>query len=311
MVKFVRSINPLVLIYIGLVVLVLVLLGVFIYPDRIFVFLLLPLFFIKRWRNFLVDWTPFVLLLLSYDYLRGFADNLNTRVHFTEMINIDQKIFGVVPTRWLQQHFYNGQLHWYDYFGASLYLFHFVVPILFAYVLWIKREEWFKRFSFSFLGLSYAGLITYLAFPAAPPWLAAQDGLLPGVTKILDHVTNLFPNRIDLPSIYYSFDPNLVAAMPSLHAAYPTIVALYTVRFFGKWGLLAFIYPVLVWVSVIYFGEHYFTDVVMGILYATSFFLLTEFVIAKTKLGRRLTAPSKNFIKAKVTTDSVSISPIN
>ena len=51
-------------------------------------------------------------------------------------------------------------------------MMHFVIPLSFAYLLWLHKREHFARFTGAFLLLSYAALMTFLVFPAAPPWLA-------------------------------------------------------------------------------------------------------------------------------------------
>ena len=79
----------------------------------------------------------------------------------------------------------------------------------------------------------------------------------------------------DLPSIYHNFNPNAVAAMPSLHAAYPFLVLLYALRFFKKKGLFFIPYVLGVWFSLVYLGEHYFVDVVAGAIYAVIFYFIS------------------------------------
>jgi len=116
--------------------------------------------------------------------------------------------------------------------------------------------------------------LTYLLFPSAPPWLAAQNGYLDGVTRVLGQTINLLPDRLDMPSIYRQLNPNMVAAIPSLHAAYPFLVLLFALRFFGRRGLVVAPYVLAVWLAVIYLGEHYAIDVILGAAYAGMAFAL-------------------------------------
>ena len=111
-------------------------------------------------------------------------------------------------------------------------------------------------------------------FPSAPPWLAAQDGYLGGVTRVLGQTINVLPDRLDLPSIYRQLNPNAVAAIPSLHAAYPFLVLLFALRFFGRRGIVVGLYVLAAWLAVIYLGEHYAIDVILGALYAGVAFVL-------------------------------------
>ena len=54
-----------------------------------------------------------------------------------------------------------------------------------------------------------------------------------------------------------------------MHSAIPFLVFLFAFRIW-KWKALPVLaIPVGTWFSAIYLGEHYFTDVVAGIIYAT------------------------------------------
>lgn len=244
--------------------------GVGIAPDRYIFVLLLVALFIKKTRAFLLDWIPFIFILLSYDFLRGFADNLNHRVNFFDLINFDKTLFfGINPTAFLQSIFYNpANPHLYDYLATILYFLHFALPLGFGFLVWVKSRPKFREFVTAILILSYSAWITYIIFPAAPPWLAAQKGYLSGVSKIMDNTLQAFPERLSLPTVYQEFNPNPVAAVPSLHSAYPLLVLLFCVRFFKKKGLYFAPYVLGVWLSVVYLGEHYVMDVMIGAIYA-------------------------------------------
>lgn len=271
--------------------------GIGITPDRYGLLLFAGILFIHRSRKFILDWLPFLFLLISYDFLRGFADKLNPRVHFVEMIQIDKFIFGQLPTIILQNNFFQQtQIQWYDYLATFFYFLHFALPLAFALLLWLKNRNYFKRFTFCLLLLSYMAFFTYVVFPAAPPWLASQKGVYPGIIKILDFTLKAFPQRLNLPSIYNTFDPNTVAAIPSLHAAYPLLVLLYSLKFFGRKALWFIPYVLGVWISIVYLGEHYVTDIIVGAIYTLVSFYIFEMIY---HLYRYKTLPFfGNFIQA-------------
>jgi PAP2 superfamily len=155
-----------------------------------------------------------------------------------------------------------------------------------------SRDE-FARFTGSFLLLSYAALATFVVFPAAPPWLASQQGYLPAVHEQVGVVLSAFPSHFRLPTVYQLFDPNQVAAIPSLHAAYPLLLLLFACRFFGLRALVLAPYVVGVWLAVIYMGEHYVFDVVVGGAYSVAAFLFSEFALVRLRRrspGRTQTA---------------------
>ena len=238
-------------------------------PDLVAVFLLVFAFLAARGFSFLRDWSPFILLLLAYVGLTGLQDGLAQHAHLQLPIDADRAMFGgVLPTTWLQAHLWRPpSLHWYDYVAAVLYPLHFIVPLVVAFVLWMWQKRFYWRFVASYLLLSYAGFVTYILYPMAPPWWAANAGRIPAVVPILDQVHfGVVVNPVVLATQF--FRPNPVAAMPSIHAAFPVLVWLVAWRLWPRLGWALMIYPLGVAFAVVYLGEHYVIDVLAGWLYA-------------------------------------------
>lgn len=249
--------------------------GIGIDPSRYVFVLLLASLLVKRTRSFILDWTPFLFILLSYDFLRGFADNLGPRADFVNLINLEKGLFGTIPTTGLQKIFYNPQApSLLDFMATIFYFLHFALPLSFGFILWLYNRGHFRQFVTGILLLSYAGWLTFLIFPAAPPWLASNEGYLPKVHKILDVTLGAFPDKWNLPSIYHQFNPNPVAAMPSLHAAYPLLILLFALKFFKLKALLFAPFVLAVWISIVYLGEHYVVDIIAGAIYAIIFYFI-------------------------------------
>ena len=123
------------------------------------------------------------------------------------------------------------------------------------------------------------GFITFAAFPAAPPWMAQRDGYIEGTVHVTDGVWEVL-GLSDIPSVYENISPNPVAAVPSLHAAYATLLLIFAWKAFGrKWGLGTAIYPALIYFGTTYLGEHYFVDEIIGALYAVAAYYLVLWVI--------------------------------
>ena len=218
-----------------------------------------------------VDWLPLVLILSIYDFTRGSADSLGINVHVTAMIDFDRFVFfGQTPTEWLQAHLYDrGVVHPWDVFFTLVYTSYFIVPFATAGFLWASDRLAFLRFVKRLVTLAVVGLATYIAFPAAPPWMAGKEGLLDGVERttavgwrVLDlHTAALFERGQGAV--------NQVAAVPSLHAAFTALVVMFLwSRVRPRWrGLLA-AYPLAMGLTLIATGEHYFFDVALGWCYA-------------------------------------------
>jgi len=262
-------------------------------PDQFFAFAMIAVIFIGRTKQFLKDWIPLLLFLFGYEYLRGIIPNLISRAHTTPMITADVMIFGYIPTVKFQEILFNANhLRWYDYLSVILYSSHFFVPIFFAFIVWLYDRKQFRRYSAAFLILSYLAFFTYIIFPATPPWMASNQGYLPPLNKIMDIVYGSFSYPISVPSIYKFFGINLVAAFPSLHAAYPWIIFLFIRNKSKMLSYISLTYVLGVWFSVIYLGEHYFVDVVAGMMYATFAYYIVKKYDTYKKKSQPLTAYS-------------------
>ncbi|NCS32124.1 phosphatase PAP2 family protein [bacterium] len=248
--------------------------GLWITPDVFFVIALIVAFFTHNARLFIVDWSPFLLIFFVYEALRGLIPHAFERAIRQGLITIDSFVFGKTPSEILQKLLWKGSPQWYDIFFTGVYIMHFVIPLVFGFVLWKRSRVIYYRFIISLLVLSFAAFATYYIVPAAPPWLAVDEGLISGVVHIQTHVYMSLGSSVGImvphvDSIYDLFGANLVAALPSLHAAYPFLLFLFALKFFDKkivW--LIGTYMVTVWFSVVYLGDHYVFDVALGILYA-------------------------------------------
>lgn len=214
------------------------------------------------------DWMILVLIYMAYDYSRGTADQWGIPVNFTLPRDIDRLIsFGHDPVIAMQRRFYTpNDVKWYDVVGSITYMTHFVFPVL--PLVWLRvrnRPEWLRyvrRFSLT-LGIS---VFTFIAFPAAPPWMAAQKGYLDPVSRI----TGRGWWELNLKTVSRTLDRgaavlNAVAAMPSLHSGMALFVAVWFTRNCRLWiRVLALIFPLIMAITLVYFGEHYFIDCLAG-----------------------------------------------
>ncbi|MFN8161155.1 MAG: phosphatase PAP2 family protein [Solirubrobacterales bacterium] len=219
----------------------------------------------------LADWFPLVVLLLAYDYTRGLADSFGIGVHWAPMIDFDRLLFGgTTPTELLQPLIidHRGVL-WWDVLFSATYTSHFIVPFVVAGVLWARSREAFRQFTNRFLTLSLAGLATYILFPAAPPWMASEQGLLDPIIRSSGRGWEVVSLQAAAAFDKGQATVNLVAAVPSLHAGISMLVALFLwPRVTWVWRPLLALYPLLMGLMLIATGEHYLFDVLAGWLYA-------------------------------------------
>lgn len=229
----------------------------------------------RGWRSFrrvLLDWLPFTAVLVVYDVSRGLATWVGMPLHVSDIAAVDRTMFGgTVPTVWLQDHFLHpGAPTWYDALATLVYTTHFLATPIVAAVLWLRSRQVWIQFITRVIILSVAGLVTYVLFPAAPPWYAAREGVIEPVIRAssrgwlwlhINHAGNLLSAG--------QLAANPVAAMPSLHTAFATMIALFAIaKMRSPWRWAILLYPVAMGLALVYLGEHYVIDLVAGVAYA-------------------------------------------
>jgi membrane-associated phospholipid phosphatase len=222
-------------------------------------------------RRLAVDWLPVIAFLTVYDLTRGKADSLGIPIHVDDMITADRILgFGEVPTVWLQRTLLDPMtVHWYDVMTTLVYVSHFLAVYVVAAVLWARNRARFLAFIRRFCALTAAGLATYILFPAAPPWYAAQQGELDPVIRASGRGWDALGLSAAGGLIDYGQRlVNQVAAMPSLHGAFAALIcAFFWARARWPLRLLLAAYPVAMGFALVYGGEHYVIDVLVGWLY--------------------------------------------
>ncbi len=238
-------------------------------PDIIMVGLLGFAIISARAIRFLRDWTPFLLLTIGYLALPGLTPGLQQRAHIGFPIALDNWLGrGQIITARFQSVLWDpARLHWYDYLASMLYLLHFVVPLVLAYLFWHWRRPLYVRFVRTYLVLMYAGFTLYLIYPMAPPWWASNLGRISQIAPILSLVHwKGIGNPVGI--LTATFQPDPVAAMPSMHAAFSMLVWLVLWRTWPRRGWIAILYPLAMATTVLYTGDHYVIDIFVGWLFA-------------------------------------------
>ncbi|MBK8481470.1 MAG: phosphatase PAP2 family protein [Proteobacteria bacterium] len=256
----------------------------FIFKTAIVPVLFLVAMATRRFKVFICDWAVFLSLIVLFDALRGLVYSVTTklglRVYMGYAIAAERALFGEVPTVTLQRAWYRpptiGLL---DKTAVIIHASHFVVFFFFALAIWAWRHEDFGRFKLGMLLTLGAGLLLYFVVPTVPPWMASGTfSALPPIAPIRSSLYSF-----SVPTLQRAFDVNPIAAMPSLHTAFPAFFACVALWHFGWRGVPALVYLAGVVLSLVYLGEHYIVDELAGIAVAG-----LAFVVAyKTELFRR------------------------
>ncbi|SFF89211.1 phosphatase PAP2 family protein [Blastococcus tunisiensis] len=244
----------------------------------------------RRVVRLLVDWLPLVAVLLAYDASRGLADGFGATVHVAELATADRWLAGGgLPTVVLQQ---SWQADWWKAVASLVYASHFVVTPLVLGVLWVRNRERWTTFARLVVGLSAAGLATYVLYPAAPPWLAAKEGVIEPVRRLSGagwEVLGL--PRAGALLADSQGQVNQVAAVPSLHTAFAVLVCLVLLPVARRsWQRLVLLgYGPAMALVLVWSGEHYVVDTLLGAAYAGA----VVAVAARWRARRRRTAPAR------------------
>ena len=233
----------------------------------------------RRVPRLVIEWAPFIGVLFIYDRLRGFADGLLFPARELPQIRVEAALFGKpIPTVWLQTHLWHGAQR------PALVGLRDVVRLPDALLRDADRRgraldvgaRQASRASRRWCASSRSpGSRPMSLYPAVPPWLAAQHGNIGKSNRLIgivwQHVPIAHYGSLFEKGQNYA---NNVAAMPSLHAAYALLVALYLWRLVPRWArpLLA-LYPPAMAFALVYSGEHYVVDCVAGWVYATATFV--------------------------------------
>jgi hypothetical protein len=210
--------------------------------------------------------------------------------------------FGTVPTVWLQERIKMPQPPWWEVIISSIYMSFFVLPYVVAGVLWLHNRSDWAAFVRRFLALSFAALVVYVVLPSAPPWAAARcipadiaggpsnprcmyrspvgvphGGLLgamhrsqPGAHQFVERISTRGWGTLHLQSAGALVNSgqasvNLVAAIPSLHAALTAMISIFLWRRVRRrWRPLLVAYPLAMAFVLVYSAEHFVIDILLG-----------------------------------------------
>lgn len=218
------------------------------------------------------DWMPLVVLLVAYDLTRGVADTLGMPIQERVPADFDRALFGGhLPSEVLQTHLLDARdpAPW-EALVALVYISHFVVPYTILAVLWVRDRTRWLGVTVRFVALTLMGLLTYILVPAAPPWLLSRQGQLGDLDRTATRGWELLQLDVAAQIIERGQQSvNIVAALPSMHAAYPMLFAIALwpmVPKAARIGLVA--YAVAMGFVLVLSAEHFIFDVLLGWLYA-------------------------------------------
>ncbi len=220
----------------------------------------------SRFRAYTAAFLPYGLVWLVFSLLRSLADETAIPLRTAEVTAIERWMFaGTTPTIWLQEHLYDpGIIHWYDYATTFVHWSYFFIPHVAAIIIWRKSPLLYSRFLLTTVITLFGGLLIYFLSPAAPPWLTADAAPQTDIFRVMVSVGRNINSSLFERTYGVLGDPNPVAAMPSLHMAI-TFMLFWFALHHSRWlAALAFLYSLSMAFALVYTGEHYVIDILVG-----------------------------------------------
>ena len=243
--------------------------GLYLSPDRYFLILLVPALVLGVAKGYVRDFLPLIVAILVYEQLRGLAHLANPEPFYAPHLEFDEIVlFGRNGSVVLQDWLWTGTVQWYDQLLGLLNRAHFIVPPTLLFVMWLDNRALYYRAATALVGASLLGALIFLLYPAAPPWAASQIGLLPELTKIGYAQAAAAPVSAQKSLIESLMLSNPYAAVPSLHTAYSTLVAVFALSWKRRFGYVMLLYPLAMYFCIVYFADHYISDILAGLVVA-------------------------------------------
>jgi len=220
---------------------------------------------------------------IVFNLARARADNTawaDEVIGFVPRVEADL-LGGRLPSAVLQHEFYGpGGPDRFDYAWTVVYLSFFIIPHLVALILLWRDRRTFWHYTIATGVLFALALGGFFITPTSPPWMVTEAVPEAGFSQI-ERVTKDTLDHIDLPVRVFNqsedargrmsevrLEPNSIAAMPSIHFAVTALTAFVTRRFGRIVYGVALVYTCMMGIALVYLGEHYILDLVVGGLLA-------------------------------------------
>jgi membrane-associated phospholipid phosphatase len=209
----------------------------------------------------------------AYQMPNDDPERLERRVHVDYPVRIDRLLgLGELPSVRLQRAFgVPGRIQWRDKFFIWPHWLWFFVPHTAVAFILLRHRERFPVAALRMYAVFDLGAVVYWAVPTAPPWYAALEkrmgpafGQQLAVRRMMAEYGAEFWGDAWGP-LYSYVGGNPLAAMPSLHFA-TSVMAAHLLSEVGRGpGLVGWSYAMVLGIALIYLGEHYVVDLLVGL----------------------------------------------
>jgi membrane-associated phospholipid phosphatase len=257
-----------------------------------FAVLVLPIVgLVARSKEFVTNSVLIVAVLLTYEALQGITGIQAGSMSVVSLTRVDQALVGSNFAWDVQTMFLSSTT---TFVSTVFYGLH-VPLIMIAFALfWFKDRVAYRGYTYSLVVTSYLALFTFVVLPTAPPWLCPPN-CSPVVQNLLESGDKMLPTAFqELAAVLLSGESDVVAAFPSLHAAYVTLFSIFMFKLGRNYGLASL--PVVggVYFSIVYLGQHFLVDLLAGAAYAGVSVYIVERVMARRHRARSQSSSASN-----------------
>jgi len=215
---------------------------------------------------------PFCILLAIYRTLQFFIPLFNHDKD-AALIRIDQWMFGTQPSLWLQQYIHP----WLTNYMSFVYAFWF--PMIFITIILLSAHSRVvaSEFIATTLITFQIGYFIFILVPAIGPQFT-----LAGLYHVPLHGTVIDAIKKYNDDITIARD-----CFPSLHTGISVLMLIYVFRHMRKWTWLYAPMVFSIIASTIYLREHYFIDVIAGVIVAIGTAVLCPKLVRAWNLYRK------------------------
>jgi membrane-associated phospholipid phosphatase len=219
---------------------------------------------------------PLPCMLGLYLNLRPILPIINAASYDERLYRLDQHIFGVEPTLWVERFSTPGVVEWFSFFYYSY--FFFISAFIFVITLTSRSDQRQAHFATGFLGVLCIGHFLYTLVPGLGPY---------------HHLAHEYQAPVQ-GGVFFDLVLNAVSAggplrdiFPSLHTAMPTFCTLFAWKHYRRFAPIATFFCVNIIIATIILRWHYGVDVLAGIILAVTAFVSAPRIVELYQARRK------------------------
>jgi len=243
-------------------------------------------------RGKIVFLVPLIIFLVLYRVAKEIPSEIRPKPDVITLPTLDKLILGGrmlqrFPKTIMDVGKWKTLFNMLDILAAGVYLVHYVVAAIFVICIIFyfnnerkKMHGWSSVYPWSFVWcfglMNTLAVITQVVWPTAAPWYNEMYGTQDATYDVrsspadLKNIDELF--NVEFFSAIYGQNPIPFGAFPSLHAAWPMLIAIFAPT--KKLQYVLWVYALTAAWAALYLNHHFLTDVIGAICYSFGSYLI-------------------------------------